>query len=403
MGARTALVERYGFLGGAASASNVLTYCGFWTRADPCARAVAGIGAEVLAALAALGNFAGPVRMASTRVVVALIDPEAVKLVFDRFAAAAGVDVFLHSLAVAAERDGDAIAHVTAHDHGGDRKIAASAFVDASGEADLAFLAGAPTRYGDETGFAQNGTMALRFGGIDPDADVSRDRWADAVRAAKRRGIGPLSKEHSLVTRLPCGDVLAFLADEEYDARDARSASAAERHGREQGWAYLEAIRSLPGHAGAYLAASGPAIGTRESRHVAARYRLTASDVEGGASFPDAIALGAWPMEFHGGAGVPSEWRSIAQDGAYEIPLRTLESAGVRNLWSAGRTIDADRYAFASARVMGTAFATGHAAGIAAALSAGGDGAGAEEVRATLREQGAFIDRTMLEPERSFA
>jgi len=68
--------------------------------------------------------------------------------------------------------------------------------------------------------------------------------------------------------------VIAFLADEAYDARDARSTSAAERHAREQAWAYVQAIRALPGHEQAYLIATGPAIGTRESRRVLSRAPL---------------------------------------------------------------------------------------------------------------------------------
>ena len=60
---------------------------------------------------------------------------------------------------------------------------------------------------------------------------------------------------------------------------------------------------------------------------------------------------------------------SIKDDDYYEIPLGCLKSKNIANLWCAGRTISADPIAFASVRVMGTGFATGHAAGVAAALS----------------------------------
>lgn len=403
-GARVALIERAGYLGGAATQSTVLTYCGFWTQSDPAMRVVDGVGGEVLREIDALGGDASPVRMGVSNVVIALLDPEIVKYALDRVCERAGVDVFLHSTVIRATGDAKngeeraAITSVTRYDHGGTTTHRARAFVEASGDSDLAAWAGATTRYGDAYGHAQNGTMVMRFGGIDPEADVRRTTWEAAVKAGKARGLEALSKEHGLVTRIPgSNDVVAFLADEGYDVRDARSISAAERHGRQAAWSYLEAIRALPGHERAYLVSTGPTIGTRESRHVVAQYQLRTEDVLERAHFDDAIAVGGWPVEYHPGAGEPNVWRRIRDDGSYEIPLRTLQSASHRNLFAAGRTIDAETHAFASARVMGTAFATGHAAGIAAALVAAGRDADADadagSVRDELRRQNAIVEQ----------
>jgi hypothetical protein len=392
-GARVALLERAGFLGGAATRSGVLTYCGFWTQAEPPLRAVGGVGAEVLDALEPLGGVSGPARTDRTRVVIALIEPEAVKLALDRLCASAGVEVILHARLAAAEADDGALRSAVALDHEDMFALEAAAFVDASGEADLAHFARAATRYGDADGRVQNGTLAMRIGGIPRDADISRVAWAGAVRDAKARGAERMTKEQGLVVRLPhSGEVIAFLADEAYDARDARSTSAAERHAREQAWAYVEAVRALPGHERAYLIATGPAIGTRESRHVVARAQLSGADVLGAHIASHTVALGAWPVELHPGPGIPSVWKRLRGDGAYGIALDTLVSATHRNLFAAGRVIDADADAFASARVMGTAFATGHAAGVAAALLADGRSADVAAVRAELLRQNAILD-----------
>ena len=168
------------------------------------------------------------------------------------------------------------------------------------------------------------------------DADTSRVAWERAVHAAKARGADALTKEHGLVIRIPgSNDVLAYLADEDYDVRDVRSHAAAERHGRRQAWQLLDAIKTLPGHERAYIVTTGPTIGTRESRHVVARRPLTEAEVVGGARFPDGVALGGWPVEHHPGAGLPNHWIRIKDEGAYEIPLGTLQSTTHPNLFSA--------------------------------------------------------------------
>jgi NADPH-dependent 2,4-dienoyl-CoA reductase/sulfur reductase-like enzyme len=390
-GASVALIERAAYLGGAATHSNVLTYCGFWTQADPAVQIVRGVGDDVLREIANCGGDVTPVRTPSN-VVIALLDPEIVKFALDRVCERAGIDVLLHATLIGATSAGDGVAWVSVYDHGGTSTISAGAFVDASGDADLAALGGAAVRYGGADGAAQNGTLVVRFGGIAAEADTSRSAWEHAVRAAKARGADALTKEHGLVIRIPgSNDVLAYLADEDYDVRDVRSHAAAERHGRRAAWQLLAAIRTLPGHTAAYIVTTGPTIGTRESRHVIARRPLTEAEVVGGATFPDAVALGGWPVEHHPGAGLPNRWIRIRDEGAYEIPLGTLHSKTHPNLFAAGRTVDADMYAFASLRVMGTAFATGQAAGVAAAQTARDGGTDAERVRVELLRQGALI------------
>ena len=323
---------------------------------------------------------------------MAVLDPEAAKLAYDRVCRAASVEVLLHTLVIEASRDGDRITSVTLHDHRGAREVSAKAFVDASGEADLAFFGGASTRYGSH-GFAQTGTLGVRFGGIAPDADISAERWTEAVGKAKARGVAPLAKEKSVLIRLPISnDVMSLIVDEDYDARDAASVSAAEASGREQARAYLTAIRELPGHERAYIASTGPHFGTRESRHVDAVYQLKEDDVQKAARFDDSVALGAWPMEYHPGKGNEDIWRSIDNEEVYEIPLRTLRSRDTSNLFAAGRLADGERLAGSSMRVMGTSFATGQACGVASARYANVGAVDVADVRKTLEAQDTLID-----------
>ncbi|MFT7028102.1 MAG: flavin-dependent dehydrogenase, partial [Paracoccaceae bacterium] len=131
-GARTLLVEKYGFLGGAATNAQVLAYCGFFQQgADPVA-AVQGAGALVLADLRRLGLPAAPYVSETTGNWIILLDPEAVKLALDRVLAAHGVDVLLHTRVAAATRTADALESLTLAGMDGRTRFAAEAFVDAT-------------------------------------------------------------------------------------------------------------------------------------------------------------------------------------------------------------------------------------------------------------------------------
>lgn len=393
MGARTLLVERYGFLGGAATQGQVLSYCGFFKEGPRGREAtVQGIGAEVLAALRALGLDTTPVRARSGNWIV-MLDGEAVKLAFDHVAAAHGVTVRLHTLLVGATCDDAVLRSVTLADHRGIFEVEAACFVDASGEADLAHRAGAAMATDSATGdHVQPASLPVRVGGVPAGTVVNRVRLAELIAGYNRRTGGGLTRpDGGVLVRLPIsGDLWTMPIDVDTDGVSGDDLSQVERRARGLAWDFVQLLRQLPGCEGAYLVATGPQLGIRESRRPHAVRDVCADDGRHGRLRPhDGIARASWPMEIHEAPGKP-RFIAIGGDGHFDVGHGALVCRDLRNLRLAGRVIGADAEIYGSVRVMGTAFATGHAAGVSAALAGRGEGA-VEAVRAELMAQGALV------------
>lgn len=243
------------------------------------------------------------------------------------------------------------------------------AYVDASGNANLAAMAGVGERHVPEDE-RQLASLALRFGGVDPTAGLpTTEHLTAAVSAAGPVWHGkPLPPPRGFLSRLPgSGDLLAIIVSVPADALSSRSLTRAELSARALAWQYLEIFRrQVPGFADAYLVSSGPELGIRQGRSVRTTKPVRAGDARRGGLVKDTIAYGGWPMEIHHPDGAIT-YEPIGGPGWFGIPYGCLTPVGIDNLWLAGRAIGADSQAYASVRVMGTSFATGQAAGCASA------------------------------------
>lgn len=393
-GAKVCLVEKYGFLGGAATNAQVLAYCGFFQQGNEPIQAVAGAGEQVLKALRKLGVGAEPYHSETTGNWIVLLDPERLKVALDRLCAEHAIDVVLHTRLAAVSRTGKRLESVTLAGMDGRSEVAADGFVDASGDANLALVAGLDFRVGDEEKRLQAATMPIRVGGLDPAIKIDREAIKAAVATYNERGHDPIHRtDGGIYTRVPgTTDFWWLIIDREMPDLSSLAFTRAEQRAREMAFALVGILREqVPGFEGAWLVQTGPQIGVRESRHPTARYEITHEDVIEGRLREDGVARAAWPIESHKEVGRPL-YQKIGARGYFHVPLDAVRARGVDNLWYAGRVIGADSLAYGSIRVMGTAFATGEAAGTAAALSVrGGRSAMPSEVRETLVANGALL------------
>ncbi len=390
-GARTTIVERYGFLGGNATASLVGPFMSSHSD-DGEEQLVVGIFDEIVRRMQAIGGamHPGDVRKGSAEAGFYLhghdhvtpFDPEALKTVAAAMIEEAGGKILLHSFFVQPVMDGDRVDAIIVANKSGLQALRAAVIVDCSADADVAARAGVPFTVGRERdGLMQPMTMFFRVANVD---DAAVEAYVEAhpeergtlfkalVEEARARGEWTLPREKIGIYRTPQAGVWRVNTTriQGVDGTDVRDLTRAEIEGRKQVHFLMQFFRSnLPGFANATLHDTATQIGVRETRHMHGRYTLTADDLITGRHFPDVIARYAYPMDIHSpdsASGYFSEAGKTAN--SYEIPFGSLVPQGVSNMLIAGRCLSATHEAHAAVRVMPAAFAMGQAAGTAAAL-----------------------------------
>ena len=392
-GARTLLVERYGFLGGAATNSLVLTYCGFYVAGADASRAIGGVGWELLLELQRLGFDMSPVRSKSGNWLV-MLDVEAVKFAFDRLVSCPNLDLRFHTRMVSTSVQQGRIVSVRLADHAGLHDVEAAAFVDASGEASLSAFAGATfSQPGGAGAHVQPASLPVHFGGVPPGVAIDQDKLRELVSRYNAKAAMPLYRaDGGVLVRLPVSEDLWWMGiDLATEGLRGSDLATAEIAARRQAWEFLPFLRELPGFDKAFIVATGPQLGIRETRRPRSLGDVTGEDGRIGRRREDGIGRGCWPMEVHEAPG-RAVFVPIGGEGFFDIPYAAIQAEGIGNLWLSGRVTGADPQAYGSTRVMGTAFATGQAAGVSAALqSQQGTVPGAAVVRRELLAQEAIV------------
>lgn len=390
-GAKTLLVEKYGFMGGAATNANVLAFCGLYQKgnADTPVPASAGACDLLLGEMHELGIDTTPRRNPKTGHWLVYLEPECLKHAMDRCLRDAGVDTLLHARIVDAHLSDGTVHHATLHCHEGMVGMSATAFVDATGDAHLARLSGVAHRAGDGAGRLQPYSAPIRIGGLPSGLRIDRDKLAAALRRYNKTGDYPTRRRTGgFFAPIPgSSDIWWMIIDYPAVAATSAELTQAGQYARGAARDYVEVLRnSQPSCSQAFLVQSGPQVGIRESWRVEAQTIVTGDDLAEGRQRSDGVARAAWPMEDHSNIGNPV-FSPIGGDGYAHIPLGALCASGTSNLYLAGRTIGADAAAYSSIRVMGTAFASGFAAGIVAAHP----DADGKSLKSRIRDLGGLI------------
>jgi hypothetical protein len=387
-GADALLIERYGFLGGMATAGLVNPFMTYWAGEE---QIIGGVLQEVIDQLTALGAYGKGSRTA--------FDPEAFKYVADRMCEDAGVRALLHSFLTDVRMDGDRIDSVEIAGKSGKQWVKAGIYVDGTGDGDLAFMSGAHCEKGrPEDGLMQPMTLNFRVCKVDAARMPSREDFSSLFDTAKVEGRVECPRENVLLFVTTREGEIHFNQTRitQADGTSTEDLTRAEIEGRRQAWQILEFLRrDVPGFEQAEMLMSGPQVGVRETRRVMGEYVLTGEDVLSARKFPDCVARGSYSIDIHSPTGAGTVIKHLPPGESYDIPYRCLVPLGIENLLIAGRPISATHEAHSSLRIMPICIAIGQAAGTAAALCVK-EGAAPRVLdvsllQSTLRSQGANL------------
>ncbi|MGQ9732428.1 MAG: FAD-dependent oxidoreductase, partial [Candidatus Zipacnadales bacterium] len=350
-GAGVLLVEQYGYLGGMGTAGGVNVFMSY--------SQIGGIFREMMKRLAEYGGRDGP-----------RFNPETLKLVLDEMVLESGVKLLLHTKAIGVDTETTEAPHgsvmrkgwkrvtgVIIDNKSGTQIVKAKLYIDATGDGDLAYYAGAQYEMGRAAdGLTQPMTMMFRLGGCTWQGGGISDNPA-------------LAGIHMSMYRLPNeGEVLVNMTRiSGLSGVSGEDLTAAEIEGRKQVHEAVKLLReNVPGMEHAFLIATPTQIGVRETRRIVGATIITEQDLMTARHFSDVMARSSYPIDIHNPAGQGA--RIVRPPAPYEIPYRTMIPKGLTNLFVTGRCISSTHEAMSAIRVQPTCYALGEATGTAAAL-----------------------------------
>lgn len=365
-GKRVVLVEASPTLGGQAVNSIIGTFCGLYSNGPDIVRLTYGIADDILRDLKATDSARD--RTARNSIIVQY-DEIALARWIDNAVTDSGITVLMGAVVRNVSLTGQRITALEIATRYGDIVVEADGFVDASGDATIAWHAGLSVR---EPVIPIYGTQVVLFENFNEAAANGIDRWEMQDRLAAKADDYGLVRKDGFVFAFPGhGTALANMTHVE-TPMDAAGYADTVFSGRDQADRLLAFLRTeYPDAYGTARIRIYAAPGVRQTRWITGTQSLTAADVRAGRVFDDAIARCSWPIELHNDP-AQAYWEELGDDHIHTVPLGSLLHCDVDNLAAAGRCIDGDTVGLSSVRVMGPCMAMGAAAAHALILAGSG-------------------------------
>ena len=396
LGATVFLAEAQSCLGGQGTSGMVP---GFMQFSDGENFLAAGIGKEILEKMWELGGTEYCKNKSLS------IKQEALKRAYEEMLIEAGVDFLFGVTLIDVLTDAQTITGCVLNGKSGTFAVHAKIYIDCTGDADLAYMAGAECDKGDENGKMMAGTLCSLWANIDFARRQSNDKRN--LEKAIEDGVFEKPDLHLpgmwKISETIGGGNIGHTFD--VDGTDERSLTKALVYGRRLCDQYEKYYKEyLVGYEDMELVATGAMLGIRETRRVRGIYTLVLEDFIKQSVFDDEIGRYCYPVDIHASNNTVESFNEFLNDHTayrykkgenYGVPYRILVPTGVDNLLTAGRCVSTDRAMQSSIRVMPGCYITGQAAGVSAALCAK-DGCSPKDanvyaIQSTLLDMGMYL------------
>lgn len=424
-GARTLLVEKNGYLGGnLAIGLPLLAYLDRYGN-----HVAGGIAQEFADRLEKRGACWGHARCPMHNSVT-LYHHDIARIVLIEMCQEAGVDILLHTQLIDADVQDARLQRVTLMGKGNRIEVDAQVFIDATGDGDLGYMAGAAYEKGQKgTGVLQPPTCMFAVGNVDEEkffdfleSDPEQMKLCDTIEVdpgfdashfrstkshvvvglrklfaeLKRQGELPVDRDTFIAINslLPGQHNINSTRHLGIDGSDVFDLTRAEIEGQMQIEKLVETMRKhIPGYENCYISRIYPSIGIRESRRFLGRKYLTEASILSGDVPDDSIGLSSYIIDIHDGGGAETIVKKV---DAYGVPYGCLVARDIDGLMFSGRCISVDAVVMSSSRVMPPCMVIGEGAGTGAALAVRHGASPADvdvaELRAVLRGAGVILD-----------
>ena len=395
-GKKVVLIERNSYLGGVATSG--LGLLGYIDREGN--KALGGLAEELFDRLmemhGAIGHYRCPVHNS-----ISPISPDVFKIVALEMCLEAGVDVLFNQELLDVKVDNNQIKSITVYGKCTELIVNAEVFIDATGDGDLAYMAGANYHLGqDGTGIMQPSTLMFTVTNYDIDKFLKyvedhpedygvKEEYAkgydpeffrktpghcfigltEMIKKARSKGDFDIPRNQFIYITTPIEGILAINTSRitHIDASDPIQLSRGLVDGYKQVHHLLRFMKKyVPGFEDVRLAEIAPSLGIRETRHIEGVYTLKRSEMYSSYVKEHAIAQSAYNIDIHSGTASHIDLTLVEEP--FGIPYGCLVPKSIEGLILSGRTISVDTETYASVRVMGPCIAIGEAAGEAASL-----------------------------------